>query len=149
FILTGGLAAGQVARVAGLKPTTIPMGYYAWALAFSPDGKALVAGGDSSAVTVRDLGKKKSFSIQRHDRKIGTMGVAYSPDGKMIATGSEDRTVVVWGAAKMDELFVLKGHTGTVNGVAFSPDSKFLATGSDDGSVRVWDLTTQKEIACL
>jgi WD40 repeat protein len=38
-------------------------------------------------------------------------------------------------------LWILRGHTKSVNGASFSPDGKFIVTASDDGSVRLWDAT--------
>src|SRR5262245_9341836 len=93
--LAKGLTRGQGRR--GAKdPKVLPAKDYRWSLAFSPDGKTLIGGGESGAVTVWDLArKKKGVAIRRHDGKIGDAAVAVSPDGKMFATGSADKTVVL------------------------------------------------------
>jgi WD40 repeat protein len=45
-----------------------------------------------------------------------------------------------------DALFVLPGHTETVEAVAASPDGKFIATGCFDKNVRLFDPATGQEI---
>ncbi|HUR55120.1 MAG TPA: WD40 repeat domain-containing protein, partial [Gemmataceae bacterium] len=45
-----------------------------------------------------------------------------------------------------DIVFVLKGHTDTVDAVAVSPDGKLIATASFDKTVKLWDAATGKEI---
>jgi len=75
--------------------------------------------------------------------------VAFSPDGKRLASVSSDQTVKVWDAATGQELFTLKGHTGTVHTVAFSPDGTRLASASDDKTVKVWDARTGQEVLTL
>jgi len=45
---------------------------------------------------------------------------------------------------KIEEFFVLSGHSAGISSLAFSPDGKFLVSGSQDESLKIWDLSTKK-----
>src|SRR5262249_31149145 len=118
-------------------------------LAFSPDGKRIVAGRNDGTARVIDatngddrLGLKgrQRPSVAWTERS-GVLSVAFSPDGTRIVTGGTLGTGLahdfgqasVWDARTGAELVELKGHTGTVMSVAFSPDGTRIITGSADG----------------
>jgi len=109
-----------------------PSGTY---VAFSPDGKTLVA-----TLWIWDWTKpselRKLMVPEEHD----VNAVVYSPDGKRIATAGADRTIRLWDAATGLEVASFKGHTKSVTSVAFSPDGKLLASTSLDETVRIWPL---------
>jgi WD40 repeat protein len=123
-------------------------------VAFSPDGKRLLAAGDDSAgflwsATGDLLGPLKH---ERSDRKIGD--AAFSPDGKTVLTGSYDGTARLWDTATAQPhrvvdaetgapLPVVLRHPGPISAVAFSPDSKRVVIAGADQSARVWTLTGQ------
>src|SRR5262249_18408282 len=110
--------------------------YSVWSLAFAPDGKTLLTGGDNDYVKVwSPAARKELAAIRGHSRPI--TAVACSADGALWASASVDTTVVVWDAAKREEAFTLKGHTGAVRAAAFSPDGQTLATGAEDKTVRL------------
>jgi dipeptidyl aminopeptidase/acylaminoacyl peptidase len=69
-------------------------------LAFSPDGRALVARGPDRSVRAWDVVAGKDIGqLQGHEGRIET--VAFSADGKIIASGSTDTTVLLWDAASL------------------------------------------------
>ena len=104
-------------------------------MAFSPDGKRLVGGGNDNRA--KGLGRgtlgKTILTLKRHSGAI--TGVAYSPDGKRFVSSSQDNTMKLWDADKGTEILTLKGHTDAVTCVAFSPDGKRLVSGSADETV--------------
>jgi len=113
---------------------------YVTCLAFSPDGKLLVAGELDGKISLVDgqTGERK----QVWDGHRGFVsGVAFSPDGKTLASGSHDKTVGLWDIQKGKVHHTLQGND--VNTVAFSPDGKYVATG---GAVPIevilWDAIT-------
>jgi WD40 repeat protein len=104
-------------------------------LAFSPDGKKLVAGNLDGEIVIIDVDAGKEIAKNKgHD---GVWAVAFSPDGSNIATGGWDQTIKVWDASGK-ELNAIKAHLGTVTAIVFSPDNQFIASGGFDGLVKIW-----------
>jgi WD40 repeat protein/beta-lactamase regulating signal transducer with metallopeptidase domain len=70
------------------------------ALAFSPDGRALIGRGPDRSVCVWDVdGGKEVGRFKGHDGRVETVG--FSPDGKTVVTGSADTTMLLWDAAAL------------------------------------------------
>jgi WD40 repeat protein/outer membrane lipoprotein-sorting protein len=63
-------------------------------VAFSPDGRLLVATDWNGAVTLWDAAKG-DIKLTITDHKAGVLSAAFSPDGATLVTGSEDKTLRV------------------------------------------------------
>jgi WD40 repeat protein len=131
-----------------------------FSLAFSPDGKFLIAGGKTGpTVPVWDLvggklqyelprGEESGQGLPRHEGVV--RGVAYSPDSKLIATvtgphptkNPELARIVLWDAKTGKPISEIAAHRGRLNAVAFSPDSKRLVSGGGDDMGKVWDVAS-------
>jgi hypothetical protein len=69
-------------------------------LAFSPDGRTLVARGADHSVRVWDVAAGKELrQFKGHQGRVET--VAYAPDGKTVASGSDDTTILIWDASSL------------------------------------------------
>jgi dipeptidyl aminopeptidase/acylaminoacyl peptidase len=111
------------------------------AVAFSPNGKRIVAMSDDNSLRSYDVGTGNQIN-----RFLGHAGevqaVAFSPDGKQIASASEDGTLRLWNFDTAETIRTFEGHKGTVRSVSFSPDGKRLLSGGEDGMVLLWDVET-------
>jgi WD40 repeat protein/beta-lactamase regulating signal transducer with metallopeptidase domain len=69
-------------------------------LAFSPDGRVLVARGPDRSASAWDVtGGQEVGQLKGHDGRVET--VSFSPDGKTVASGSTDTTVLLWDAVAL------------------------------------------------
>jgi WD40 repeat protein len=133
-----------------------------WDVAFTPDGKELMTGGDDGVVQARDAATGKP--LRKIGSDLGEVGrLALSPDGAVLATVGQrrddgkgadywqgDDCVRLWDVATgklLRRLSVPAGGTYAgfpvgLNSLAFTPDGKRLAAGGADRALRVWEVAT-------
>ena len=115
-------------------------------VAYSPDGKSVVAG----YMQDRCARQWNLATRQKRDPPLAHQGwvrtVCYSPDGKSVLTGSSDQTARLWDAATGHPIGSPMEHTGDVLSVAFSPDGKTVATGCADNCVRFWKVAPNRTL---
>lgn len=168
-LVAAALIAGQ-ARPADdppVKPVATLKGHAAEviALAFTPDGKGVVA---VSPKDIRAWDIASGKAVASAETPGGTVA-AVAPDGKTAAfttTPRVGRPVVVRSAADGKEVFSFGAHADVtertafgslVGALAYSPDGKRLATagrsglvggrhGLPGGVVKVWDAATGKQL---
>jgi WD40 repeat protein len=127
-------------------------------LAFSADGKRLVAAGHDGIVRLWNPASGEVVrELKGHNGAL--FAVAVSDDGKLIASGGggdatspQQNEVRLWNADSGEEIARLEEDEGKLQGLkgwvyhlAFSRDAKTLAVCSPY-AVRIWDLPRRKQI---
>jgi RNA polymerase sigma factor (sigma-70 family) len=107
-------------------------------VAFSPDGKLVLAGCMDNVLRVFELSSGKERKLEGHTQQLH--GAVFTPDGKRILSASYDQTVRLWDVESGKEVSRFFGHTNWVWGVAVSPDGKLGLSGGLDRTVRLWKL---------
>ncbi|HEY2509711.1 MAG TPA: serine/threonine-protein kinase, partial [Polyangiaceae bacterium] len=109
-------------------------------LAFSADGRRLVAGGMDGKVRVWDLASGKMQLLLGHVSWVER--VSLSPDGTTLMTTAGEGAAWSWDLATGQGRPFPVG-VGSVSAAAYSPDGSLFAMAGDDRVVRVWELPSR------
>jgi len=140
---------------------TLDAGAPVRALAMSPDGKTVAAGGDGPAIRLWDVATGKSAAsdgLRAHTDWL--LGLAFSPDGKQLAASGYDGIVRVWEVGTGKKLLEVPGKPppppktppgppNIVWSVAFSPDGKQVAVGGADEQIHILNTADGKVLRSL
>ncbi|MFB7508439.1 nSTAND1 domain-containing NTPase [Streptomyces broussonetiae] len=119
-----------------------------YAVAFSPDGRTLAAGGGDNTIRLWSLADP-AHPVPLGKPLTGHTGWVYwlqfSPDGHTLASASRDRTARLWDVRDSRHPRALgrplTGHRDFVFSVSFRRDGRVLATAGQDHTVRLWDVS--------
>jgi len=115
------------------------------ALAFSPDGQRLIAGGADNIIRVFQVATgREERRIEQHADWV--LGLAFSPDGAHFASASRDKTARLFeaGTGELEETYT--GHAAAVFAVAFRSDGKSVFTAGRDREIHAWQTNDAKKI---
>jgi WD40 repeat protein/serine/threonine protein kinase len=133
--LAGRLTAWDVAT--GKAALTCRCPEVAHAVAFSPDGRDLVAGFHDGTVWVWDAATGRERWVRR-GHLASVRGLAYAPDGRRLASSSWDGTLKAWDRATGREVYTVTGRRQPLGRLAWAPDGGRLAGASGEGCVLLW-----------
>lgn len=140
--------AAQIPRAPAPKPPSaysLPM--VITALAITPDGNRIVAGGYHE-LTVWDFATGELVS-RIEDMAQRTYAIAYSPDGNWVAVAGGipgvSGEVRLLRAADFSPVHLLGRSTDVVHDVAFRPDGQQVAAAFADQSIRIYDVASGTE----
>ncbi|MCI0539514.1 MAG: WD40 repeat domain-containing protein [Verrucomicrobiales bacterium] len=135
------LKTGQAA----FDPEPFPgYGGVLFSVAYSPDGRRLVAAGQDKQLKVWDAATGRKIGVMgEHDRNV--FNLVFSPDGRYLASAGKEGMVRVWDGTRLDERQSHLREMGTAGGdmadtMAFSADNTRLAVGSSDLAAAIWEV---------
>jgi WD40 repeat protein/serine/threonine protein kinase len=110
-------------------------------VAFSPDGRRIVAAGRDHTARVWDAVTGEAVTPPLRHNDI-VWRARFSLDGRHVVTAGHDKTARLWDASSGQAVSPALTHDAPVEDVSFSPEGRWVATASVDGTARVWDAVT-------
>ena len=101
-------------------------GYAHRAYSFTPDGEAIISGGDGGNLIAYDRDGKKLGDFIGHEGDI--FAVAPSPDGRYLLSGSADQTLRLWNL-KTRELLITLFQGADGEWVIWTPQGFYASSG--------------------
>lgn len=115
------------------------------AIAISPDGKYIAAGGWDKNVYLFSLDTAERgeliHNITHHNSAI--LSLAFNRNGQYLICGSNDHQISVWRADSALLIKKLRQGQG-ISSVHFGPNIRYLITSSKGGKIKLWDTKDSK-----
>jgi WD40 repeat protein len=116
------------------------VGFQAYGVAFSPDGKQLAVT-SGTALTILDASDGRQLRrVEAGGGRGGVISLAFSPDGQYLAfnIAGEVRVCEAATGRTLRALpITVQSHDG--DGLAFTRDGRRLVAASGDGAIKFWD----------
>jgi RNA polymerase sigma factor (sigma-70 family) len=109
-----------------------------YALAVSPDGRLVAAGGGDGTLELYELTTGALLRWGKGPNKDYLTGLKFSPDGRLLACVSRDRWLWFVDLVAGKDVLQTQGHEKGMTAVSFAPDGRAVATASVDGTILLW-----------
>jgi WD40 repeat protein len=114
-------------------------GGFNYSLAWTPDGKRLLSGGNGTDPTIQEWDtstwQQVSDPWKGHFKNI--LALSLNSDGTLLASASLDNHVRLWRLSDRRNIAIFK-HPGEVNCVTFSADDRRILSGGMDKKILEW-----------
>lgn len=121
------------------------------AVAWLPDGMAVVTGSVLDRTTIRDA-QSGDIAAALGGSAWSANALAVSPDGTRLVVGNDRGQISLWDVRRAEQQVVLREggqNAEPVRDVAFSHDGRLLAAAPGDNTVLVWDAARNKTLTVL
>ncbi len=134
-------------ETARFRPPAATKAFLVEDLAYTPDGRLMVAIVDADAITVWDATSGK-LMLTQPQLKPPCAG-ALSPDGQWLAVSGKDQPPIIWDVTNGTRIAELRDLTKPIRRMAFSYDGRWLATADSERNVRIWEVASGGSIGEL
>jgi WD40 repeat protein len=124
-------------------------------MAFSPDGKTLVAAAYDTDLRVWSAVNGELKRVI-DEMLVAMFEMSFSPDGKLLAMAGVDRTIYIWDTSSWKLAKKITGQPEMISALEFSPDSKRVVTGGMNEmafgaavKVIIWDVASSKQVRAI
>jgi len=114
-------------------------------LAFTPDGRGLVAGTDDGTIHGWRTADGHPYQVAAW-QGVSIASVAFRPDGHILAVGRANGSVTFWQEAHTYSHHAPIRTEEQLDLLVYSPDGQYLAAGNTAGGVTLWQVATQRPL---
>ncbi|MCR9245660.1 MAG: protein kinase [bacterium] len=124
----------------GSDAGTLDTGARVFAVAFRPDGAAVLTAAADGIVRIHDLDGTERSRLHTGQPVKPVRLAVWSPDGQRVLTSSRNdgARARLWNVADGTEVLRFDARTSTVECNAFGPHGRFAVTSCHDGTTRIW-----------
>lgn len=105
------------------------------ALAFSPDKRVLLTGGQDGIVCFWNLTTAQSSTIHRH--RVPVAAISISVNGNLAISGGNNSILTLYQVKTGELLRTMTGRVTSIRSIAFHATGDF-ASGGQDGIIQLW-----------
>lgn len=126
---------------------SIDSNYKLYGVKFNPKNSTIIAYGDSSTITIYDLGLSQIATIKSKNDEIKALDI--SQDGNYLACAGDDGYVEIWDLNSYQLVHRMKSNSDNTLAIALSSDGKKVASGGEEKVIDIWNVNSGEQIARL